>query len=132
MAHTRSCTKCGYQIFPADSACASCGNPTREYPQAQQQVKTAKNNTNAIRAIVGLVVAIGAFWYFLGGGIENQVASDAVKEYEIAQRNGTRMDACVHAGLVAAAYLQAKNESDYRQWKAIERTDCSAAGLPGQ
>ena len=62
--------------------------------------------------------------------MENKVADDAVKEYEIAKRSGTKMDICVHAGFVAAAYLQAKDEDKYREWKATERVDCSAAGLP--
>jgi len=41
-------------------------------------------------------------------------------------------DVCVHAGLVAAAYLQAKDEENYREWKATEKTDCVAAGLPSE
>lgn len=77
-----------------------------------------------------LAVCAGALWYFWGGGLENKVADDAVKEYEIAKRHGTKMDVCVHAGLVSAAYLQAKDENKYREWKVIEAGDCSAAGVP--
>lgn len=103
----------------------------------------AEKKTNVGRVIAGIVFAIAIAWYFFGGGlekqaaenmqgIEDQVASDAVKQYEIAKRDVSQMDACVHAGMVAAAYLQAKDEPNYQQWKATERSDCAAAGMPGQ
>jgi hypothetical protein len=56
--------------------------------------------------------------------IHDQVATDSVEQYRIAKRNGDAVDACVHAGLVAAAYLQAKDEASYQKWKDIERSDC--------
>jgi len=34
-------------------------------------------------------------------------------QYEIAARHGGAIDVCVQAGLVTAAYLQAKDESHY-------------------
>ncbi|MAQ92642.1 MAG: hypothetical protein CMM84_03800 [Rhodothermaceae bacterium] len=61
--------------------------------------------------------------------IEDQVAADAVNQYDIAKRNGDPMDICVQAGLVAAAFLQAENESAYAEWKDVERADCAAVGL---
>lgn len=61
--------------------------------------------------------------------IHNQVANDAVKQYEITVRSGTAVDRCVHAGLVAAAYLQAQDEQNYSTWKSKQTTDCQAAGL---
>ncbi len=61
---------------------------------------------------------------------EQQVARDAVAQYNIAAQNGTVIDRCVQAGLVSAAYLQAQDVKNYKQWKAIERRDCRAAGLP--
>jgi hypothetical protein len=62
--------------------------------------------------------------------IEDQVAQDAVKQYEIAARQGDAMQKCVQAGFVSAAYLQAKDESNYNLWKAKEKVDCALAGLP--
>lgn len=62
--------------------------------------------------------------------IENQVAQDAVKQYEIAARQGDPMQKCVQAGMVSAAYLQAQDESKYNLWKATEKADCAAAGVP--
>jgi hypothetical protein len=89
----------------------------------------------------GLLIAGVAIWFYFGGGlehetakemgeIENKVATDSVTEYGIAKRNGNGMDVCVQAGMVAAAFLQAKDEASYRQWKDTETVDCKAAGLP--
>lgn len=64
--------------------------------------------------------------------IHNQVAEDAVTQYEIAKRNGDKMTTCVQAGLVSAAYLQAKDEANFNKWKATEKSDCAAAGMPGE
>jgi hypothetical protein len=87
-------------------------------------------------------VIVGAlFWYFFGGGLEQQaangmddiyakVANDAVDQYRITTRSGSAMDRCVHAGLVAAAFLQAKDDASYAHWKQTETADCAAAGLP--
>ena len=62
--------------------------------------------------------------------IEAQVATDVENQYRIAKSSGTAIDACVHAGIVAAAYLQAEDQAKYTAWKATEKADCAAAGLP--
>lgn len=61
--------------------------------------------------------------------ISVQIAVDAEKQYEIAKRSGTASDAYVNAGLVAAAYLQAKDEPNYIKWKGIEAQEASRAGI---
>lgn len=61
--------------------------------------------------------------------ITNQVANDAVSQYHIAKRQGDKMQVCVQAGMVSAAYLQAKDEANYTAWKDTEKADCAAAGL---
>jgi hypothetical protein len=93
-------------------------------------VAEKQQHSRAIQGIVFLIVLGGLAWYFFGGGIEDQVVKDAVKQYEIAKKNGTPADICEHAGLVSAAYLQAKNEEKYRTAKAQEKQDCAAAGVP--
>jgi hypothetical protein len=105
----------------------------------ESQPKDEKQkNAGAVSTVVALVGAVGGAWYWFGGGlekhaahevdkIENQVAADTVREYEIAKRGGDAMDTCVHAGLAAAAYLQATDEANYQKWKAIEREDCAKA-----
>ena len=91
---------------------------------------------------IGAVLLFVAWgWYCVGGGLEQQaartmqdieakVAADAVVRYGIAKRNGTKIDACAQAGLVAAAYLQAENEGQHQRWKQTEKADCEAAGVP--
>lgn len=58
-----------------------------------------------------------------------QVVQDTIDQYNIAKNQGDAMQICVQAGLVSAAYLQAKNQEKYNEWKSIEKADCRAAGL---
>lgn len=60
--------------------------------------------------------------------IEQKVAKDSEEQYTIAKKGGSKIDACVHAGMVAAAWLQAKDEAQYNKWKQVEEADCKAAG----
>ena len=96
-----------------------------------------------VGSVLGIFLIIGAVWYFWGGGIEvrteqitndinQQVISDVLQQYNIAKANGTKIDACVRAGLVAEAYLQAHDERNYSAWKNIEFLDCDEAGVPIQ
>lgn len=62
--------------------------------------------------------------------IHSQVAADAVAQYEIAKRQGDPIQVCVQAGLVSAAYLQAKDEPHYMAAKTTEKADCARAGMP--
>ena len=56
--------------------------------------------------------------------INEKVIGDAEREYQIASRSGNDVDRCVHAGMVAAAYIQAHNQSGYQSWKMREEMDC--------
>lgn len=62
--------------------------------------------------------------------INKQVVKDAEEQYRIASESGSPIDKCVHAGLVSAAYIQAKDQDGYRGAKVIENLDCANAGLP--
>lgn len=59
----------------------------------------------------------------------DKVSSDMVAQYDIAKKQGDAMQTCVQAGMVSAAFLQAKDEVKYNEWKVIEKTDCKAAGI---
>lgn len=62
--------------------------------------------------------------------IHDQVASDAVSQYQIAKRSSAApVNLCVQAGLVAQAFLQAKDEPNYVKWQAVEGADCARAGI---
>ena len=99
-----------------------------------------EDNKKVIRVIVWVVFAGIMYWYFYVGGlekqaagemqkIENQVALDAEKQYEIAKNQGDKMQIYVQASLVSAAYLQAKDESNYQKWKSIEASAAIDAGM---
>jgi hypothetical protein len=135
-----TCGTCGREIHNSTGLCVYCVADDSITPSQSVQtgevtpIAVPRNGQSAkpnpVAALLGLAIFAGTLWYFFGGGIENKVADDAVKEYEIAKRSGTKMDVCVHASLVAAAYLQAKDEAKYREWKATEKADCAVAGLP--
>jgi len=61
--------------------------------------------------------------------MRTNVAAQFVEQYQIAKRQGKPTDVCVQAGIVAAAYLQAKDEAGYQQWKRTEQEDCRRAGI---
>jgi len=101
---------------------------------------TKPKSGKALKAIISIVFLVAIAWYFFGGGvqkqaasqmsdIEKQVALDSEKKYEIAKSGGDKIEIATHAGMVAAAYLQAKDETNYKKWKEIEKVDKKAAGL---
>jgi hypothetical protein len=49
-----------------------------------------------------------------------KVAEDAERQFVIALEAGQKGDACVQAGLAAAAWLQAGDKEKYAKWKEIE------------
>jgi hypothetical protein len=129
----KSCHECKKEVAETAKVCPHCGvaNPA------------ATASTRALSALITLILAGAAAWYFFGGGLEKQaassmdniyskVAADAVDQYRIAAQNGSAMDRCVQAGLVTAAFLQAKEDTSYARWKETESADCRAAGLPGR
>ena len=124
------CSSCGNEISPKAATCPKCGHPNEK----------AKHLSGG-QVLVYLTLAGGMLWFFTGGGlekhaatemkkIENQVATDAVTQYQIAKRQGNPIQVCVQAGLVSAAYLQAQDEPNYQQWKKTESEDCRHAGVP--
>jgi hypothetical protein len=124
------CSNCNNEISKKAPTCPKCGHPNKK-----------ANHLSGGQVFLGLIIAVGAIWWLAGGGfeqqtkkemqkIENQVAADAVKQYEIAKRQGDPIQICVQAGFVSAAYLQAKDEANYQRWKKIESEDCQRAGMP--
>ena len=65
----------------------------------------------------------------LSMSIAEQVANDSVKEYNMVKTSGQPIELCVAAMSVVAAYLQAKDEPNYKKWQAIKNEDCQRAGI---
>lgn len=61
--------------------------------------------------------------------IYDEVARDAIQQYELTKMHGNEIDRCVQAGLVAQAYLQAGKGASYESWKQTESRECRQAGL---
>lgn len=125
-AHLVPCTACGAELSVAATACPKCGHPV----QRQQAAN------NAITRILLIASIAGGIWWLWGGGyqwylngISRDVAADAVAQYRMVEKTGSNMDRCVHAGFVAAAYLQAKDERNYENWHWIEKAACMSAGI---
>jgi hypothetical protein len=121
------CHECGNEVSDKAKTCPKCG-------------ATPKTTTNKLTAIGGGIIAILAIWYFFGGGLEQQagsdmqklvqqVASDTIKQYDMAKRSGNAIDVCAQAGMVSAAFLQAKDDVNYQAWKKVEKADCRKAGM---
>jgi ribosomal protein L40E len=124
------CEACGADISNQAEKCPHCGHPN----------KKVKKPVGCLQVIGGLVVFLMVIGFLAGGNdklakhemqkIENQVADDAVAQYNIAKKQGDKIQICVQAGFVSAAYLQAKDDANYNQWKTTQKQDCKAAGMP--
>lgn len=107
----------------------------------ETQTNQQKKKSSIGRVIISVILLVIVGWFFFGGGLEqqaqhqmddisNQVAEDAIKQYEIVKKSGTEIECYTQASLVAAAYLQAKDEENYQKWKNIEKQHADAAGMP--
>ncbi|HLP01470.1 MAG TPA: hypothetical protein VK163_05545 [Opitutaceae bacterium] len=76
--------------------------------------------------------AIGFVRGFVGASVDGKsaVASNAERQYEMAKRHGSAMDRYTRAALVAETYLQAGDEPNYKKWRAIQREEATAVGMP--
>lgn len=93
------------------------------------------------KKIVTIVCCVIIFWYFAYGramiankemdritqpvssrmqNIENKAANDAVDKYDIAARQGDKMQMYTQARRCASAFLEVKDEVNYDKWKAIQ------------
>lgn len=61
--------------------------------------------------------------------IQNQVASDMERQFDLALKGQDPIEICVKAGMVVQAHSQANNEAKYLSWKEIEKKACQLAGI---
>jgi hypothetical protein len=131
----KNCKECSKQISSDANPCPHCG---KKNPHGTSAI--VKIGGGFLSLIGGLIVFAAVIAPTKGpaGVVANaamdditaKVARDSVQQYEIAKRSGNAIDVCVQAGLVSAAFLQAKDEANYASWKAIEKADCKRAGMP--
>ncbi|HLD91748.1 MAG TPA: hypothetical protein VI911_12175 [Patescibacteria group bacterium] len=62
-------------------------------------------------------------------GVHEKVIKQFLNQYKLAIKSGDKIEICVQAGFVVAAYSQAGIEKDYLKWKTIQRQDCAYAGI---
>lgn len=58
------------------------------------------------------------------------VINDMLVQYRIVENQGDLLKMCVHAELVANAYLQDHDEAGYKVWMNKKYANCEAAGAP--
>lgn len=51
--------------------------------------------------------------------IYSQTTQQQLKQWNIVSRSGTDAEKYIHAGVVAACYLQEGNEAKYKEWSGI-------------
>lgn len=112
------CSACESDFSKEAEKCPKCGHPNKR--------------VSLYKIIFGVLAVIVIIYVIVPNDktIENMVANDAVKQYDIAKNQGDKIQICVQAGLVSASYLQAQDETNYRKWKDIESQDCARAGMP--
>jgi hypothetical protein len=62
--------------------------------------------------------------------ISQQRASELEQQYVLARKHGTPMDAYHAAMQCAMAYLDLKDEANYKKWKQIENAEARRARVP--
>lgn len=106
-----------------------------------KNVTDVNKKGSVLKGAVAIVFLVGMLWFFFGGGdtkmaqnkmdeIAIQVAQDQIKQYNIAVSGGDKLQIYTQASLVAQAFLQAKDEENYKKWKDIEKKAAAEAGMP--
>lgn len=120
-----NCKKCNKEVTKDMNICPYCGTNLKSNPKS-----IALGCLTSLGVIIAIFILTGILSDTSITSIENKVAEDAVTQYNIAKSQGDKMQICVQAGIVSAAYLQAKDQENYNKWKTTEKADCTAAGLP--
>lgn len=148
----RECPKCGQQVADAaEQTCGRCGLIFAKYMPPRPRSSASNNGTpkgagKKLKSLVLLgAVAAGAWWFGrtvivpsdpaeraqkFKETVNASVIQQATREYQLVAANGTKIEKCVHAGLVANAYLNAMEEGEYKTWVAVKKRDCEEAGVP--
>lgn len=119
-----TCRACNNDISNAASICHNCGHLNKK-----------SNHLSISTVIFYLLVASGVFYFQASGGLDaitasnlnqinQKVALDAAQQFNIAQKTASSPELCAQAGLVEAAFLQAKDAANYQKWQSIKKQHC--------
>lgn len=148
----RQCPKCGQAVADvSEQTCIGCGLIFAKYKPPQPKVvapasSAAKGLGAKLKTTIVLAAVAAVSWWYgrvvvlpsneteparkLQESVDTSLIRQATRQYELVVANGTKIERCVHAGLVANAYLHAMQEDGYKAWSAVKKRDCEAAGLP--
>ena len=136
------CKECGTQISNKAEKCPQCGAPTKRLGVLKGTVlvlgslvllgmcASAMDDDDSKASSNPIEQVLDAETNRQMAKLHNQVADDQVAQYEMIKKSGDKMQICVHAGLVEASYVQAKDEPNFQKWNAIKKKDCADAGMP--
>ncbi|HMN55621.1 MAG TPA: hypothetical protein PKE15_00105 [Ottowia sp.] len=133
----RTCVKCGDINLQASGepmeACPACGAIYSKAKSAAVPQQVAAGPVRALRraeTLLSVLIAAAALWALspLWRGHDRAI-NDARERYAIAKTGGSAMEACVQAGIVATALLNAKRGDEYAAWKRVEQDDCRRASM---
>lgn len=121
------CPECNNDISSRAKICPGCGAP----------VNVISRMLRLFGSIALTVAVIALLLWTLGRTVDRQniqiygqLTDDAVSKYMIVKRNGPPSRLCISANYVTNAYLEAKNEAEYKKWKEIEAHDCATGVKP--
>jgi hypothetical protein len=99
-----------------------------------------KSKGQGLLEVTALIVVATAVIYLSGSSQQTQAANnnekiadqrvvDQIKKFQMAGQGGNVMEICARAEIIAAAFLQANDELNYKHWKEVERVDCQVANM---
>lgn len=133
---TKFCFNCGKEIDKNAVICIHCG------VRVAEEKKQSGGCLGCLIVFLIFDAICGLIWFFAWMGpvgdafvetsmnsTSNMLANDAAKKFEIARKSKDYTTMCIEAGVAAQFYLDSKNETNYKEWKKIEKQACRAAGM---
>lgn len=123
------CKECGNEVAKSAKACPKCGHPRSGGFGIGKLIKGAVGAALILVIIIAVTSSGKSAKKKLENNLNINVAEDTIEEYQLLKKNGDKMGACIRAGIITEAYLSAKDEAKWKEWKTIEKSDCKKAGL---
>lgn len=117
------CKNCGKDISNEAAFCPGCGHPNKK-GDCLSVNQYLLLSLVIIGVLLAVVVGLEAHFENKRINVHEQLAIDAVEQYNIIKSTGNHAKICLHARIVAASYLKANNEVNYQKWKALGNEEC--------